>query len=136
MNQTKVLIIEDDKAILNFIRVSLKAHDYACTEAETGKSGLKLFTTIQPDVVLLDLGLPDMDGTEVLKEIRSFSDLVGVLEEDGRVTEPLHEEEGARTEHERDDDGEAQLHRVRRSSERARRSSHTAYAARDARVMP
>jgi two-component system, OmpR family, KDP operon response regulator KdpE len=74
MNPVKVLIIEDDRAILNFIRVSLKAHGYACTEAATGQSGLKLFTTAQPDVVLLDLGLPDMDGTEVLREIRSFSE--------------------------------------------------------------
>ena len=75
MNQKKVLIIEDDKAILNFIRVSLKAHEYICLEAGTGQVGLKLMTANQPDVVLLDLGLPDMDGTEVLKEIRSFSEV-------------------------------------------------------------
>lgn len=71
--QPKVLIIEDDKAILNFMRVSLKARDYICYEAQTGKEGLEVFTLNQPDLVILDLGLPDMDGTEVLKEIRSFS---------------------------------------------------------------
>jgi two-component system, OmpR family, KDP operon response regulator KdpE len=71
--QPKVLIIEDDTAILNFMRVSLTARDYICMEAQTGKKGLELFTSNQPDVVLLDLGLPDIDGTEVLKEIRSFS---------------------------------------------------------------
>jgi two-component system, OmpR family, KDP operon response regulator KdpE len=69
----RILIVEDDKAILNFMRVSLKARDYTCLEAQTGKEGLELFTLNRPDLVILDLGLPDMDGTEVLKEIRSFS---------------------------------------------------------------
>ena len=73
MSQIKILIIEDDQAILNFMRVSLKAHDYICMEALTGQQGLSLLTLNSPDVVLLDLGLPDIDGTEVLKEIRSFS---------------------------------------------------------------
>lgn len=73
MNQIKILIIEDDKPIMNFIRVSLKTHDYFCMEAQTGQMGLALLTSNHPDIVLLDLGLPDMDGTDVLKEIRSFS---------------------------------------------------------------
>ena len=68
-----VLVIEDDKTISNFIRVALTARDYCCIEAVTGRKGLLLLTQQLPDVVLLDLGLPDIDGTEVLKEIRSFS---------------------------------------------------------------
>ena len=68
-----VLVIEDDGTISNFIRVALTARDYACQEAANGRTGLMLLTAQNPDVVLLDLGLPDMDGMEVLREIRSFS---------------------------------------------------------------
>lgn len=88
MTQASVLIIEDDKAIMNFMRVSLKARDYICMEAHTGKDGLALFTSNKPDVVLLDLGLPDMEGVDVLKEIRSFSQLpVIVVTARGQETE-------------------------------------------------
>lgn len=68
-----VLVIEDDATISNFIRVALTARDYMCIEATTGRKGLILLTAQHPDIVLLDLGLPDIDGTEVLREIRSFS---------------------------------------------------------------
>lgn len=68
-----ILVIEDDSTIANFIRVALTARDYACLEAANGRAGLVLLTSHNPDVVLLDMGLPDMDGMEVLREIRSFS---------------------------------------------------------------
>lgn len=85
-----VLVIEDDRAISNFIRVALTARDYSCMEATTGKAGLMLLTSHHPDVILLDLGLPDMDGIEVLKEIRSFSHVpVIVVTARGQETEKV-----------------------------------------------
>jgi two-component system KDP operon response regulator KdpE len=74
-DQPVVLIIEDDSTIANFIRVALAAHKYACLNAATGKEGLMILTSRNPTVVLLDLGLPDMDGMEVLAKIRSFSEV-------------------------------------------------------------
>lgn len=87
-----VLIIEDDKAISNFIRVALSARDFACLEADTGRMGLILLTGQHPDIVLLDLGLPDIDGTMVLSEIRSFSQVPVIV-----VTARGQENEKAQT---------------------------------------
>ena len=67
-----VLVIEDDHAISNFICRALTANDYKAIPAASGKEGLSLFFSHSPDLVLLDLGLPDMDGLEVLEQ---FSDL-------------------------------------------------------------
>jgi two-component system KDP operon response regulator KdpE len=86
-----VLVIEDDKTIANFIRVALSARDYDCIDVSTGHGGLMLLTSRHPDVVLLDLGLPDMDGTEVLKEIRSFTQIpVIVVTARGQENEKAH----------------------------------------------
>jgi len=68
-----VLVIEDEDAICNFISAVLTANDYQVIQAKTGKQGLSLFSSHAPDVVLLDLGLPDIDGVEVLKSIRQWS---------------------------------------------------------------
>ena len=87
-----VLVIEDDKTISNFIHVALAARDYTCHTVSTGRGGLMLLTSQHPDVVLLDLGLPDMDGTEVLKEIRSFSQVPVIV-----VTARGQENEKAQT---------------------------------------
>jgi two-component system KDP operon response regulator KdpE len=73
MSQTVILIIEDDRTIMNFISISLRAKQYDCLCATTGKNGLALLNSEQPDIVLLDLGLPDMDGIAVLKGIRAVS---------------------------------------------------------------
>lgn len=90
-DKTTVLVIEDDSAISNFIRVALTARGYACLEAATGRAGLMLLTTGNPDVVLLDLGLPDVDGMEVLREIRSFSQVpVIVVTARGQENEKAH----------------------------------------------
>lgn len=73
MNNITILIIEDDKTIQNFLKVTLKTQRYNYIIAENGLSGLTLFSANQPDLVLLDLGLPDIEGIEILKQIRQNS---------------------------------------------------------------
>ena len=68
-----VLIIEDEDAICNFISAVLTSNAYQVVKAKTGREGLSLFASHIPDIVLLDLGLPDMDGMEILKNIRQWS---------------------------------------------------------------
>lgn len=68
-----VLLIEDEKNIANFICTTLKNNDYRVIECYTGQEALTAATSHCPDLILLDLGLPDMDGISVLKEIRSWS---------------------------------------------------------------
>lgn len=68
-----VLLIEDDKSISGFIATSLEGNDYKVISAATGKEGLSLAASLCPDVILLDLGLPDIDGMDVLKQLRSWS---------------------------------------------------------------
>ncbi len=87
-----ILVIEDDSTIANFIRVALTAREYVCLEAGNGRAGLVLLTSHNPDVVLLDMGLPDMDGLDVLREIRSFSQVPVIV-----VTARGQESEKAQT---------------------------------------
>ncbi|MEG0074646.1 MAG: response regulator transcription factor [Eubacterium sp.] len=68
-----VLLVEDEKGIRNFISTVLEVNGYRALEAKNGKEALELFTSRCPDLMLLDLGLPDMDGTEVLETIRGWS---------------------------------------------------------------
>ncbi|HMM30138.1 MAG TPA: response regulator transcription factor [Clostridia bacterium] len=68
-----VLVVEDEEAICNFISAVLTSNGYRVVKAKTGKEGLSMFTSHAPDVVLLDLGLPDTDGIEVLKSMRQWS---------------------------------------------------------------
>ena len=75
MNNTTILIVEDDKTIQNFLKETLKTQNYNYIIAETGLSGLSLFYANRPDLVLLDLGLPDIEGIEVLKQIRQNSSI-------------------------------------------------------------
>lgn len=72
-NRISILIIEDENNICDFICKTLRAHQYKCIQARTGREGLSLVASGMPDVILLDLGLPDMDGMEVLKSVRSWS---------------------------------------------------------------
>lgn len=75
MNNTKVLIIEDDISIIRFLSLSLETNGYKVIKAENGIEGISLFMSDNPDVILLDLGLPDIDGSEVLSQIRTQSDV-------------------------------------------------------------
>ena len=68
-----VLVIEDDLAIQRFLRVSLTGTGYQVVESETGKDGLLQAASRQPDLIILDLGLPDVDGIEVVKQLRQWS---------------------------------------------------------------
>ena len=68
-----VLLIEDDKSISGFITTSLESNGYQVTSALSGREGLSLSASLCPDVILLDLGLPDIDGCEILKQLRSWS---------------------------------------------------------------
>ena len=73
MNNITVLVIEDDKMIQNFLKVTLQTQGYDYIIAENGLSGLSLFCADHPDLILLDLGLPDVDGIEIIKQIRQSS---------------------------------------------------------------
>jgi two-component system KDP operon response regulator KdpE len=68
-----VLIVEDDAQVRRFLRTSLPAHGYRLLEAEDGKQAVRLAAQYVPELVLLDLGLPDLDGLEVLRQIRTWS---------------------------------------------------------------
>ncbi len=68
-----ILLIEDDSSIRRFIAASLSGHGFKALEAVTGKTGLEYLRSHHPAVVLLDLGLPDTDGIEVVKRIREWS---------------------------------------------------------------
>jgi two-component system KDP operon response regulator KdpE len=69
----RILVIEDEPQMQKFLRASLEAEGYRVVEAEAGKEGIALARTHNPDLFLLDLGLPDIDGMDVTREIRTFS---------------------------------------------------------------
>jgi two-component system KDP operon response regulator KdpE len=68
-----LLVIDDERQIRRLLRVTLEAERYAVREAETGQLGLAEAAQKPPDGIILDLGLPDMDGTEVIKRLREWS---------------------------------------------------------------
>jgi two-component system KDP operon response regulator KdpE len=68
-----ILVIEDDPPIQKFLRVTLTSQNYRLVEADTGKAGLLQAASCQPDLVVLDLGLPDMDGVDLVKQLREWS---------------------------------------------------------------
>lgn len=67
-----ILVIDDEQPIRRFLRASLENEDYRVSEASSGLEGLRLASSQPPDLVILDLGLPDMDGQEVLKRLREW----------------------------------------------------------------
>ncbi len=75
MNKLLILVVEDDPAIRNLMATTLKAHNYRFMTAPTGASALMQASTTQPDIMLLDLGLPDMDGVEIIRKIRAWSQM-------------------------------------------------------------
>jgi two-component system KDP operon response regulator KdpE len=81
---SRVLIVDDDPELLNVCRVGLDALGHVVRTAETGREGLDETAISPPDVIVLDLGLPDLDGVEVCKRVRAWSDVpIVVLSADG-----------------------------------------------------
>ena len=74
MNSYKILVVEDEKNICNFMKMIFETNDYQVIFAQNGKNGLTMFFSHNPDLVILDLGLPDMDGVDVIREIRAKND--------------------------------------------------------------
>ena len=75
MNKPLILVVEDDAPVRNLITTTLKAHDYKFITAQNGNNAIMEASSHNPDIVLLDLGLPDMDGVEVIERIRTWSDM-------------------------------------------------------------
>ena len=75
MNKAYILVVEDDLPVSNLITTTLKAHEYRFITAQNGKNAILQASSHNPDIILLDLGLPDMDGVEVIKCIRSWSNV-------------------------------------------------------------
>ncbi|ELS28458.1 response regulator [Metapseudomonas furukawaii] len=72
-NQPTILVIDDEAQIRKFLRISLSAQGYRVLEGANGREGLEQAALARPDLVVLDLGLPDMDGQQVLQELREWS---------------------------------------------------------------
>lgn len=75
MNKFQILVVEDDPPIRNLIATTLKTHDYKYLLARNGEEAILQASTYAPDVVFLDLGLPDVDGVEIIKKIREWSNM-------------------------------------------------------------
>jgi two-component system, OmpR family, KDP operon response regulator KdpE len=69
----RVLVVDDEPAIRRFLRVSLSAHGYTVSEANDGRAALSAVIAVRPDLVILDLGLPDLDGTDVTRVLREWT---------------------------------------------------------------
>ena len=91
MNKPVILIVEDDVPVRNLISTTLKTHDYKYLTAPSGTDAVMMASSHNPDVVFLDLGLPDMDGVEVIRQIRSWSNMSIIVisarsEDDDKIT--------------------------------------------------
>lgn len=75
MNKLQILVVEDDVPIRNLITITLKSNGYRYLTAKDGRSAVMEAASRNPDIVLLDLGLPDIDGVEVIRRIRSWSNM-------------------------------------------------------------
>jgi two-component system KDP operon response regulator KdpE len=69
----RVLVVDDEPAILRAMQTNLSRHDFRVETAETGRQALDAYLRVHPDLLLLDLGLPDMGGLDVIREIRTYS---------------------------------------------------------------
>lgn len=75
MNTTTVLVVEDDNSIRNLIGTTLKSHNYKYLMAPDGKTAILEASTHNPDAIFLDLGLPDMDGVDIIRKVRTWSNV-------------------------------------------------------------
>ena len=75
MNKNLILVVEDDAPVRNLITTTLKTHDYRYLTAPSGETAIVEASSHNPDIMLLDLGLPDMDGIEVIKKVRTWSNM-------------------------------------------------------------
>ncbi len=75
MNKTQILVVEDDRSVRNLITTTLETHNYRFLVAKNGESAIMEASSHNPDIVLLDLGLPDLDGVDVIKKIRTWSNM-------------------------------------------------------------
>jgi two-component system KDP operon response regulator KdpE len=93
INLPRILIVDDEVAILRLLHTSLDTGEFSLHEAENGHAALAAAVAIKPDIILLDLGLPDMDGVEVIKRIREWSKVpiivLSVREREGDKMEAL-----------------------------------------------
>lgn len=91
MNKMTILVVEDDAPVRNLITTTLKAHDYKFLTAENGERAILEASSYNPDMILLDLGLPDVDGIEVIKKIRTWSNMpIIVISARSEDTDKIH----------------------------------------------
>ena len=92
--KTKLLLIEDEEKIRKILKIYLKNENFDIIEAENGKMGLRMLLSVKPEIVVTDLGLPDMDGKDVIKGIRELSDVpivvCSVRDDDAEIIEALN----------------------------------------------
>lgn len=74
-SETSILVIEDEPEIRKFLKAALASHDFRPSFAESAREGIKLITSHPPELIILDLGLPDMDGLDVIKTVREWSSI-------------------------------------------------------------
>ena len=79
MDEIKILVVEDDRSVLNLITTTLKINHYSYISATTGNEAVSLCASHHPGLILLDLGLPDIDGIDVIRTIRSWSSAVIII---------------------------------------------------------
>jgi two-component system KDP operon response regulator KdpE len=75
MKEARVLVVDDEPQIIRFLKPALEAAGYEMLEAGSGADALRKAATLAPDIIILDLGLPDMDGKDVISRLRAFSEL-------------------------------------------------------------
>ena len=88
----KILVVEDEKSISHFISTILNSNGYEAMQARSGTEALSMISSHCPDLIILDLGLPDMDGLEILRQLRTWSSLPVVV-----VSARSHEREPTTT---------------------------------------